>query len=66
MKVSGFERPEVPVLSVLSLIVGVGACVWLLPADWSLVTKVLAGVALAVTTVISLFANRMIGGTDFE
>ena len=61
-----FERPEVPVLALIATVAGVVACVWLLPDDFALWMRVGAGLILGVATTIMLFANRMIGGADFE
>jgi hypothetical protein len=60
-----FVRPEMKILTVLSLLVGVVVGVFVLPEQWSLGMRVMAGVALGLTMVITLFANRMIGGEDF-
>lgn len=61
-----FERPEMPILAVLSLALGVGIGVYMFPPAWELHLRVLAGVALGLTALISLFANRMIGGNNFD
>jgi hypothetical protein len=61
-----FERPEVPVLALIATLAGVGACLWLLPAEWGIAWRVGAGLILGVATTIMLFANRLIGGADFE
>jgi hypothetical protein len=60
-----FVRPEMKILTVLSLLVGVVVGVFVLPEQWSLGMRVMAWVALGLTMVITLFANRMIGGEDF-
>lgn len=60
------ERPEMPILAILSLALGVGIGVYMFPPAWALHMRVLAGAALGVTALISLFANRMIGGNDFD
>lgn len=61
-----FERPEMPILAVLSVGLGVGIGVFMFPPAWSLPMRILAGFALGLTALISLFANRMIGGNDFD
>lgn len=61
-----FDRPEMPILALLSLALGVGIGVSMFPDEWSLEMRVLAGFALGLTALISLFANRMIGGNDFD
>jgi hypothetical protein len=60
-----FERPELPIW--LALFVGGGVvAAWIgLPDDWSALSRVGAGVALGVGATIAVFANRMIGGSDF-
>ncbi|MEZ4239144.1 MAG: hypothetical protein R3F59_23925 [Myxococcota bacterium] len=59
-------RREVVVFSAVFLVVGVGLGIWVLPGDWSLLARIGAGVALAGAATISLFANRIIGGDDFD
>jgi hypothetical protein len=54
------------VFSVVFLIVGVGVAIWVLPGDWSLAARIGAGLALAAAATIALFANRLIGGSDFD
>lgn len=61
-----FERTDLVVFTVLFTVGGVGIGVFLLPGEWSLGMRVLAGFALGATAVISLFAPRMIGGKDFD
>ena len=52
-------RADVWVFGILFLVIGVGLGVALLPPDWSLATRVGAGVALGLCAEISLFANRL-------
>lgn len=66
MKVPGLERPEVVVLAVLGTLVGIGASFWLLPPEWGWWSRLGAGLAFGLTAVLVLFANRVIGGSDFE
>jgi hypothetical protein len=61
-----FDRPEMPILGLLSVALGVGIGVFMFPNSWSLQMRALAGFALGLTALISLFANRMIGGNDFD
>jgi hypothetical protein len=60
------ERPEMPILAVLFLSLGVGIGVFVFPPQWELSMRVLGGLALGLTALLSLFANRMIGGNDFD
>jgi hypothetical protein len=60
-----FVRPDMQILAPLSLAVGLGVGIFMLPDQWSLGMRVLAGLALGVTVILTLFANRMIGGEDF-
>lgn len=61
-----FERPELPILTALFLALGVALGVFALPPTWDLPTRIGAGLALGAAAVLSFFANRMIGGRDFE
>ena len=60
------DRPELPVLLVVFLALGVTIAVIGFPDSWSLPAKVIAGIGLGLTAMISLFANRMIGGRDYS
>jgi hypothetical protein len=60
-----FVRSDMKILAALSMVVGVVVGVFLLPEQWSLAMRLLAGLALGLTVIITLFANRMIGGEDF-
>ena len=60
------DRPELPVLLVLLLATGITLAVVGFPDSWSLPAKVVAGIGLGLTAMISLFANRMIGGRDYS
>ena len=60
-----FGRPELPIWLGLLVAFGVIAA-WIgLPDQWSVLSRVAAGVALGMGATIALFANRMIGGRDF-
>ena len=61
-----FERPEVIGMAVVATLVGVGACVWLMPPEFSVPWRIVAGVSLGAATTLLLFANRMIGGSYFD
>ena len=61
-----FEHAQLPILTVVFIAVGVGAGLYVLPSDWSLLMRLGAGFALGMAAVLSLFANRMIGGKDFD
>jgi hypothetical protein len=61
-----FERTDLIVFTVLFVATGLGVGVFVLPSEWSLPMRLLAGLALGLTAVISLLAPRMIGGKDFD
>jgi hypothetical protein len=61
-----FERPEVVGMGLVATAAGIAACVWLMPPDFSLPWRIGAGVALGIAATLLLFANRMIGGSDFD
>jgi hypothetical protein len=60
-----FGRADVPIWLGLLVAVGVVAALVGLPEAWSVHSRVAAGVALGVGATIAVFANRMIGGSDF-
>jgi hypothetical protein len=60
------DRPELPILLVALLTGGIAIAVWGFPDSWSLPSKIVAGIGLGLTAMISLFANRMIGGRDYS
>ena len=61
-----FERTDLVVFTGIFTVVGVGVGVFVLPQEWSLPMRFLAGLALGLAAVISLLAPRMIGGQDFD
>lgn len=61
-----FVRTEIRVATVLFMVAGVAICLFFLPPDWSLGLRILAGLALGATALLSVFANHMIGGKDFN
>ena len=61
-----FDYAQLPLFSVLFLGLGVVVGVYMLPEQWSLFNRIAAGVALGLAAVLSFFANRMIGGRDFD
>ena len=60
------DRPELPILLVVLLTGGVAIAVVGFPPSWSLAGRIVAGLALGLTAMIALFANRMIGGRDYS
>lgn len=61
-----FEYAQLPLLSVLFIGLGLLVGVFMLPEAWPLLNRIGAGVALGMAAVLSFFANRMIGGKDFD
>jgi hypothetical protein len=61
-----FEYAQMPALTVVFLVFGLTVGVFVLPDDWSLGSRVGAGLAMGMAAVLSFFANRMIGGRDFD
>ena len=53
-------------MSVICLGFGVVVGLVMLPDSWSLLTRIGAGFAMGMAALLSFFANRMIGGSDFE
>ncbi|MEQ1503417.1 MAG: hypothetical protein ABMB14_14360 [Myxococcota bacterium] len=60
------ERADVVVLLAALTAIGVGIGVAVLPDGWTLAARVSAGIGLGLGSTITVFANRMIGGLDFE
>jgi hypothetical protein len=60
------DRPELPILLVGLVALGIAIAVWGFPESWSLPARIVAGIGLGLTAMISLFANRMIGGRDYS
>jgi hypothetical protein len=61
-----YRRPEIVLFSIFFLVTGIGLGVFVLPHQWHLAGRIAAGVLLGVTSMLMLFANRMIGNTDFD
>jgi hypothetical protein len=61
-----FDYAQMPLLTVVCLAFGIAVGLWVLPPSWSFLTRFGAGAALGLAAVLSFFANRMIGGRDFE
>ena len=61
-----YTRPEVVIFSPLLLVGGIALGVYVLPPQWALWARAFAGVALGLAAILSFFANRMIGNTDFD
>ncbi len=59
-------RTENKVWLALFLVLGEGVALALLPAEWSLLRRLIGGVLIGAGSMMSVFMPRMIGGTDFN
>ncbi len=63
---SWYRRPEIVLFSIFFLVTGIGLGVFVLPEQWHLAGRIGAGLILGFTSMMMLFANRFIGGNDFD
>lgn len=61
-----FEHAQMPLLTIVFMSFGVAVGLFVLPPDWSVMARLGAGFAMGMAAVLSFFANRMIGGRDFD